>query len=250
MPEKRSHRGPHPEDRRLFAPTHWPRLRAAVSDLSLLLTRGYAPDSSLKLVGDRYNLTRRQRLAVMRSSCSDQALADRRRRRIGLERPQPTDLVIDGFNVLTTIEAAMSGGILLLGRDGCLRDMASMHGSYRTVQETLPAIAAAGETIMSHGPVTCTWLLDRPVSNSGRLGKLIEQMAASRHWPWRVELMDNPDRAMVDGPAVAATADSGVLDRCGHWVNLAAEVVAACCPDARPCDLRDQHIPADQPGTS
>jgi hypothetical protein len=241
VPEKRSHRGPHPEDHRLFDPTHWPRLRAAVGDLSWLLTRGYAHDSSLKLVGDRYNLTKRQRLAVMRSSCSDQALADRLQRQVELDQLEAVELMIDGFNVLTTVEAAMSGGILLLGRDGCLRDMASMHGSYRTVDETLPAIVAAGELLMPRGPQNCIWLLDRPVSNSGRLGKLIEQVAISRQWSWRVELLDNPDRAMIDGRAIVATADSGVLDRCGRWANLAAEVVRARWPSARPCDLRDHN---------
>ncbi len=56
MPDRRKHRGPHPEDRRLFAPEALPRLRAAAGDLSWLLSRGYAPESSLKLVGDRYAL--------------------------------------------------------------------------------------------------------------------------------------------------------------------------------------------------
>ena len=72
MPDKRAHRGQHPADAMLFASDRIPDIRYAVADYSLLLGKGYAEKSSLKLVGDRFALTERQRLAVMRSSCSDE----------------------------------------------------------------------------------------------------------------------------------------------------------------------------------
>ena len=84
MPDKRQHRGPHPQDTRLFAPESLERLQGAVADYSMLLSRGYAPASSLKLVGDRFNLVQRQRLAVMRAACSDHQLEGRWQRRAGI----------------------------------------------------------------------------------------------------------------------------------------------------------------------
>ena len=68
MPDHRTHRGPHPEDAGLFAPAAGPGLRAATADLSWLLSRGYASPSAMKIVGDRYALDARQRMAVMRCS--------------------------------------------------------------------------------------------------------------------------------------------------------------------------------------
>ena len=73
MPDKRTHRGAHPQDDRLFAPDQYSALQSATSDLSWLLTREYASPSALKIVGDRYALDARQRLAVMRCACSDEA---------------------------------------------------------------------------------------------------------------------------------------------------------------------------------
>ena len=61
MPDKRCHRGAHPEDARLFDESKWPVLRSAVADLSWLLTRGYAERSGLKVVGDHFQLESRQR---------------------------------------------------------------------------------------------------------------------------------------------------------------------------------------------
>ena len=64
---------------------------------------------------------------------------------------------MDGFNVLTSIEAALAGGVILAGRDGCYRDMASMHGSYRKVEETRPAILGIGSILETLQPTVCHW---------------------------------------------------------------------------------------------
>ncbi len=132
---------------------------------------------------------------------------------------------IDGYNVLTTIEAALAGGVLLLARDGAMRDMASMHGSYRKVDETQPALELIGQTLAAFGVSEALWLLDRPVSNSGRLKTIIEDLAGQRGWTWQVELVHDPDSELAQSDAVIATADSGILDLCGTWCNLAREMV-------------------------
>ena len=85
MPDKREHRGPHPSDAKLFAADKIPDIRDALTDYSLLLTKGYGDKGALKLVGDRFSLTERQRLAVMRSSCSDEQLDSRKKKEISNE---------------------------------------------------------------------------------------------------------------------------------------------------------------------
>lgn len=82
MPDKQRHRGAHPADGKLFDRSCLDDLRSAVAHLSWLLSRGYALDSSLKLVGDRFNLTQRQRMAVRRSACTDELSGAARARMI------------------------------------------------------------------------------------------------------------------------------------------------------------------------
>ena len=225
MPEKRQHRGPHPEDARLFAAAAWGNLQNATADMSWLLSRGYADKSTLKIVGDHYQLHNRQRMAVMRSACSDDARAFRRAHRAEVHEVRGAALYIDGFNVTTTVEAALAGGVLLLARDGCLRDVASMHGSYRKVNETPRAIELIGRTATELGIARCLWYLDQPVSNSGRLKVLIMQIAAEHNWNWQVEVVASPDKQLKETDEHIATADSAILDRCSRWFNLAAETV-------------------------
>jgi hypothetical protein len=232
VPDRRTHRGPHPEDVRLFAPEFNTKLSQAVGDLCWLLTRGYAPDSSLKLVGDRHGLVARQRVAVARCSCSESDANRRRSHEVHAESLHNRKLLLDGYNVLTTIEAALAGGVILSARDGTFRDMASMHGSYRKVSETRPALLLIGEVLQTLRVAQCCWYLDRPVSNSGRLKTIIEQMAAERCWPWQAVLADDVDALLVQSSVVVASADSGVLGRCGRWCNLAYEVIQRRVPTA------------------
>lgn len=232
MPDHRKHRGPHPEDPRLFCSENLPALQNATSELSWLLTRGYAARSSLKLVGDRHALDSRQRVAVARCACGDEALARRQRSRIGTAAVQGEELWIDGFNLLTTIEAALAGGLILETRDGCYRDMASMHGNYRTVEETRRAIALIGATLADLETGPCRWLLDQPVSNSGRLKTMLREFSEVNGWNWQIDLVPDPDPLLIRSNHIVASSDSQILDHAARWFNLTQFAVDAHVPTA------------------
>ena len=237
MPDKRSHRGPHPADEKLFAPDAISDLRSALADYSLLLTKGYAEKSALKLVGDKFSLTQRQRLAVMRSACSDRQLASRSEHRIEAKNLAGQSVAVDGYNVLITVEAAMSDGVIFAGRDGCFRDLASVHGTYRKVTETIPALRMIGEFLQELGTGEVLWLLDSPVSNSGRLKTLIGELADQNNWNWEIELLLSPDAELKKTDLVVASSDSVILNGCTRWVNLATEIITQKLPSATIIDL-------------
>lgn len=237
MPDNRRHRGPHPHDHDLFSHEQLAPLRAAVADYSWLLDRDYSPPSALKLVGDRYRLAERQRTAVMRCAAPTSLLAGRRAKHVARAALAGANVAIDGFNLLTTVEAAMSGGVILRGRDGCRRDMASLHGSWRRVEETRPAAERIGEILSSLGVARSRWLLDSPVSNSGRLAQLLRMLAASREWAWTVDTVPSPDHELKLSSEIVVTADSAILDSCGRWFDLAAAVLETI-PDVWQLDLR------------
>jgi hypothetical protein len=232
LPDQRQHRGPHPEDKLLFAVIHEPGLREAVRDLSWLFTRGYAAPSAADVVGYRYSLEARQRIAVARCAAADQAVARRKQHEVMRDDLNGVELWIDGYNVLTSIEAALSGGVILQARDGCFRDMASMHGSYRKVAETIPAIKLLGLQLHQFRVACCHWLLDKPVSNSGRLKTLLREASEQHGWSWEIELVQNPDAVLNDVTNIVATSDSQILDRAERWFNLVRETIESRIPDA------------------
>jgi len=202
----------------------------------MLLTKGYADKSALKLVGDRFSLTQRQRLAVMRSACSDQQLRSRLERHVPVEDLPGQPIAIDGYNLLITIEAAMSGGLIFKGRDGCFRDLASIHGTYRKVEETIPAVKLISGFLTQIRILQALWLFDSPVSNSGRLKTLLAQLASENGWPWEIRLTLSPDAELSKTDMVVVSTDSVILDACQRWTNLAAEIITERLPQTTVID--------------
>lgn len=239
MTDKRQHRGAHPEDEKLFAPEKVYLLRKATEELSWLLSHGYAIKSALKLVGDRHNLKERQRLAVSRAACSDDSLRGRRGRCLAVHNIKDKSLIIDGFNLIITIEAALSSGVLLLCRDDCIRDLSSVHGSYRSVQETETAIRLVAETFATLQPESVRWLLDSPISNSGRLAQQLRTQAQENGWNWKVETVFNPDAEILSSNDIAVTSDSLILDGVQRWINFNDYIIRRFLPDARIVDMCD-----------
>ena len=238
-PDTRRHRGAHPADAELFAMDQLPKLQQAVADLCWLLSGGYNVTSSLKLVGDRYGLRERQRLAVSRCACSDQDRQRRKEHCVAVEEIRDQPVTIDGFNLIITVEAALSGGPLLVGVDDCIRDLSSVHGSYRSVEETDRAISLIGIALQQLAPSHVLWFLDRPVSNSGRLASKLTDLAARNSWPWQVEVVFNPDAAIIASSAIAITSDSSILNRVSRWSDLKSHLLKHL-PDAWRLDLRPQ----------
>ena len=236
-PDRRRHRGAHPADADIFGAARVPALRRATDELSWLLSRGYQSKSALKLVGDRHALRERQRLAVSRAACPDESLARRAERRMGERAVAGAELVVDGFNLVITVEAALGGGPLFRGRDRAVRDLSSVHGSYRSVDETEAAILLVGEAMSALGPASALWLLDKPVSNSGRLAGRVRELAAERGWPWEVEVAFNPDREIVNSGRLAVTSDSNILDAAPRWFNFNEYLIEKYLPQAWVIDL-------------
>ncbi|MEM7353749.1 MAG: DUF434 domain-containing protein [Acidobacteriota bacterium] len=232
MPDRRRHRGAHPQDRECFAARSLETLRQATDDLCWLRSRGYSDKAAVALVGDRYQLRLRQRSALQRCAVSESARDERRAREVEPEAVHDRPLWLDGYNVLLTVEAALGGGVVLQGRDGAFRDMAAMRSHFRRVNQTRPALRLIGSYLIEIGCCQACWYFDRPISNSGRLKAAMLELAEAEGWPWQVELVPNPDKILAVATEIIATADGGILDAGPAWLNLARRVVEAAVPSA------------------
>ena len=225
------HRGQHPNDERLFGDKPQQKiLREAVYDYSFLLTRGYSESSLPDLIGSRYRLTARQRKVVRRCGCSDQSFHERGRKELNPQNLKGCSTIIDGFNLIITLETAFSGGFVFEGRDGCYRDLSNIFGNYRKVYETQKSINLAGQLLQKYQVTEVTWVLDAPVSNSGRLGQVIRETAEAYGWNWQVVNTDQADARVLQSGCTVITSDAQILDKCQSWFNLSREVIQAYIP--------------------
>lgn len=216
-------RGKQASDDRLFAPEMLAKMKEALSDLSFLLTRGYAEKSSLQLVGNRYKLNVRQQKAIQGMAASKQQVSKRAANEI--TEVQGTTVAIDGFNLIILLESALSGAFVFKGMDGTYRDLSGVHGTYKRVQQTTAVFKLVGDQLKELGIQKAIWYFDAPVSNSGRLKTLLMETAKQETYPWEVYLENNPDKVLAESEHVVVSSDAWVLDHADRSFNLGAYLI-------------------------
>jgi len=231
LPSKKTRRGFNPSDRDDFSGEALSKLTAAEEEIQWLLDRGYKIAPVVDLVGNHYQLSSRQRVALQRASSSTQQRIRRLSSMLTFEAAKEGRLYIDGFNLIITLEVALSGSLVILGKDGVLRDLAGLRGTYFLIDQTDVALDLIGETFKELSIPGAVFYLDAPVSNSGRLRSRILKHAEKWHIPVTVELVPNSDLVLSKMSRVVS-GDSIILDQCSSWFNLSRKIVTDLIKDA------------------
>ena len=198
------------------------KLKKAVADMHYLLTRGYAEKSSIQLVGNRYRLNVRQQQAVQGMSASQQQLERRQAHHVNFNAIGSQTLIIDGFNLLIILESALSGAYVFKGLDDCFRDLSSVYGTYKRVQQTERALIIVGDLLKKNKLI---WVFDKPVSNSGRLKTMLREVAEQKGYDWDIILENNPDKLLAQSNTIVVSSDAWILDRADRWLNLSQYII-------------------------
>ena len=221
-------RGYSPKDTTEFGETWRERMANAAEDVRYLLSRGYDVSSAVTFVGNRFQLSNRQRMALTRGTASRRQAEARLKK----ELPSLSGVVyIDGFNTVITLEVALSGSLVLRCDDGTIRDIAGLHGSYRIVDKTPLAVELMLDELDTEGINKVVVYLDQPVSNSGRLKSLIAELGANHRYEVSVQLLTDVDKELSKQPQVI-TSDGVILDACGGWFNLNRRIIEKHIPEA------------------
>ena len=236
MAAKNIRRGYNPGDEKIFSVENIARLKTIQEEVQWLLDRGFKMKQVIEFIGNHYLLSSRARTALQRTTSSTADYEKRRLTMLPLECAKDGCLNIDGFNLIITLEVAMSGSPILLGKDGVFRDLAGLRGTYRIIDKTDAALNLIGKILRELNVPLVNFYLDSPVSNSGRLKSKILEL--SRQWglPVEVELVPNADIILADKERVV-TGDSIILDVCKSWFNLSRKIIEDYIQDAWVIDL-------------
>lgn len=210
----------------------------ALRDYRLLLNRGYAVPSTLKLVGDRYRLSHTERMILFRGVLDDEK-NEKISKKLVFTLSKGAGLAIDGFNVLFTLINYRRGHPLFIGTDGLLRDAGGAHGRIEEAEDWDWARTLFCDTLLRL-PVGPLWVyLDAPVSHSGEYRHEIEQNLKHHEASIQVLLEDCADIPLqtFTGTAIA-TSDSTIALRCTTAIfDLARYILETAC-HAHFLDLR------------
>ena len=167
--KKVSQRGFDINDKRWFSNKEIIKLTKAKEEIEWLINRDYKIDTVVNFVGDRYQFSLRQRNALKRAICTDENKLMRKSKELSIDKIKEGPIYIDGFNLIITLEVALSKGTLIIGSDGCIRDLAGLRGTYKIIGKTDLALDIIGKFLSKYDAKEVVFYLDSPVSNSGNL---------------------------------------------------------------------------------
>lgn len=229
-------RGVDSEDNKWFSVKERKRLSTAQEEIKWLLDRGYKMSTVSEFVGGHYQLSVRQRTALQRATGSEFQQKQRKAKLLPLSAVKEGCIYIDGFNLIITLEVALSGGVLILCNDDTIRDLAGLRGTYSIIDKTDKALEILGNEFLKLKVSSIKFFLDAPVSNSGRLKSRILKHAEYWDLPVEAELVPNADRILESMERVV-TSDSVILDHCISWLNISRKVIEDYVKDANIIEL-------------
>ena len=200
-------------------------LQKAARDFRFLLNEGYPRKASLELVGNRYGLTSDERHLLHRGVFSNSDSGSRRKKKVFIGEVRNKDLVIDGHNVLITVEAGISGRPLVVGDDGFIRDISGLSGGFKQTETTEKAIQFIIRAIKKIKPSQTLFLLDAPISKSGELAEAVRNYLTKQDIPGEAMAVKVPERILIGFPGVVATSDTAIIDQSKKVLDLAAHVL-------------------------
>lgn len=200
-------------------------LQNAAEDFRYLLNRGYPRKAALELVGNRYQLISDHRQLLHRGVFSDADSESRQKKRISIGRIRNRDLAIDGYNVIITIEAGLSGRPLILGDDGFIRDISGLSGNFRKTERTEEALQWVLDALKKATPRQSLFLFDAPISNSGKLAQEVRTRLKKDDLSGDAKAVKVPEKILIGYPGLVATSDTAIIDRSKEVVDLAGDIL-------------------------
>jgi hypothetical protein len=201
------------------------KLRTAAEDFLYLLDRGYPRKAGLQLVGNRYNLDALQRDVLHRGIFARMEAAERRNRLVDVEKLVDFKLLVDGHNVLITVESGLAGRLLIAANDGVIRDVAGVSHRYRISNLTHEAINTIFQTLQKYPPKETLFFLDAPIRQSGELAAALRSALKNWNLPGDAQAVKVPESRLIGGEDVIASSDSAVLDGVQRGFDLAATTI-------------------------
>lgn len=207
----------------------------ALPDLIYLLDRDYPKKPSIEIVGNRYSLSADERMILYRGVFRTELCLSRREKLRSAESVGGSVLVVDGCNVLITLESYLSGRRVFRALDGFVRDTAGVYGNYRFGEGSMRSTLLLLEFAERFRPCRLVVYLDSPVSGSGEYAHRLRGMLDERKLEGVVEAVKSPDRRILKehtGDPVGeyvgeyvASSDTVIIDGVASCVDVPGLII-------------------------
>lgn len=202
------------------------KLKEAEYDLRFLLNRGYRKKNALNFVANKYVLFKHERNYLARSIFPDSIANARKKKIINISEIKNKLLLVDGYNVLITVESICRKDYnsLVISDDFILRDLNAVFGKYKFNDYTEKALTNIMLLLEKYKPSHVTFFFDSPVSFSGKLANLTNELMEHYEVQGSANISKNVDFQIVEiskiQTGIIASSDSVIMDKVDKIIDI------------------------------
>jgi len=191
------------------------RLKQAAEESAWLVRRGYLTDAVAEFVASQRELDAEHRAVLRASTRLDAHYPHHIARELDPEDVAKRPLRVDAASVLSTVAAALRGGVLLQSPAGVVCDPGfTRPGSPTELDAAVDRICGA---LRAARPSLARWFVD----DSAPWADALAASIGRRRGKLGMELERVPDgSAALAGASFVVSSDPAVLDQCVSWFNL------------------------------
>lgn len=197
----------------------------AIDDMKYLLNRGYKKKTALNFVSNHYGLDRKGRNFLLRYVFSDRDIEEHKSKLVPIESIRGRDVVIDGYNVLVTVETILNNGKVVRGMDGFLRDTSGVFSKYRFDKNTKNAINSILDMLKKYKPRHILFIFDSQISMSGELAGYVRKKLREFDLEGDAKTSRSADHEIVSLNKIIMSTDSIIIRKVNCIVDIGNEIL-------------------------
>ncbi|MFH1403864.1 MAG: DUF434 domain-containing protein [Candidatus Altiarchaeota archaeon] len=190
------------------------------SELKYLLDAGYNRQSSLDFVSNHHRLDIPERNRLNRIVFSEKEVKDHKNKLAPLSSMRGGKVAVDGYNVLITVEAILSGGEYFKCMDGFIRDNSMVFSNHRIRKATFDAIESILSVLKGARPSEVLFMYDSQVSRSGELAGYTRHSMMVNDVKGVARTSPRVDYELKKLDMITATSDSRIIGLVSTAVDL------------------------------
>ncbi len=191
-----------------------------------LLDMGFTRETSLKLVSLKYRLTKSELMILYRCIHPTIESYSRLRKLVAPYEIKDKTLVVDGFNVLITVQSVLENIPVCISTDGLLRDIMK---SYKKFSYNPTLHNKILQLILKHikelSPKKVIIVYDKQISHSGVIASVSNNIINELNINGVAIVKERADKTIIETGEIIASSDVVIVNKASKVFDLAYYVV-------------------------
>lgn len=151
------------------------KLLKPARDIRSILRWGYPKFATIRFVADHSQLSAEERYILTRVIMPPDKVVSRVRKKMACSGIRDRDLLLDGYNVLLSVDSLLKNEPMWFCDDGYIRDTRYYFSKAKQAEDIGEALDLVLEFFSEAHPKSVTFLLDAQISRSGELAGFIRR---------------------------------------------------------------------------